>query len=133
MKILTTAIPVPNITRWQVDSAAFDPDSDVPTGEVRVRFLCAGGTVYGPNGSDADWVLPIGDDAGSCGNISKSGSPIGVRDILIRQPNTKTGVFSLCWAAWRGAANTKIARNNALESILTNANIGLLSANLAGT
>ena len=132
MKTLITALVVPNVTRLQVVRAWFDPDAPMPRGEIEIKFLMVGGNALGPNGTNGTWTVPIVNTAGGeC--IAKNATPTGVGDVLIIQPNPNTGVFTACWNAWRGAANTKTARNNALEAIIDTPAVGILSADLAGT
>jgi hypothetical protein len=132
MKNLNTVLVVPNVSRFQVVRAHFDPDAVVPVGEIEIRFLMVGGNSYGPNGTNGTWVVPIIDTAGG-GRLAKNAAPTGAGDAIVTQPNPNTGVFTACWNAWRSAPNTKKGRNNALEAIIDTPAIGILSAELAGT
>lgn len=132
MKNLNTVLVIPNVSRFQVVRAHFDPDAAEPVGEIELRFLMVGGNSYGPNGTNGTWVVPIIDTAGG-GRLAKNAAPTGAGDAIVTQPNPNTGVFTACWNAWRSAPNTKNGRNNALEAIIATPAIGILSAELAGT
>lgn len=133
MKNLNTVLVVPNVSRFQVVRAWFDPDAYEPIGEIEIRFLMVGGNPYGPNGTTGTWKVPVINTAGVGGQLAKNGAPTGAGDAIVTQPNPNTGVFTACWNAWRGAPNTKIGRNNALEAIIDTAAVGILSTDLAGT
>lgn len=132
MKNLNTVLVVPNVSRFQVVRAWFDPDAAEPHGEIELRFLMVGGNNYGPNGTTETWKVPVVNTAGG-GRLAKNGAPTGAGDAIVTQPNPNTGVFTACWNAWRSAPNTKVGRNDALEAIIDTAAVGILSTDLAGT
>lgn len=132
MKNLNTILVIPNVSRFRVVRAWFDPDAAEPVGEIEIRFLMVGGNTYGPNGTTDTWKIPVVNTAGG-GRLAKNAAPTGAGDAIVTQPNPNTGVFTACWDAWRSAPNTKNGRNNALEAIIDTPAIGILSAELAGT
>jgi hypothetical protein len=130
MKIMTTQIVIPNIIRVQVDKFLPSKDDDVPYGILYIILLMAGGKVYGPQGKPVPFVLTITDEPGR--GLAKNATPTGAYDLIIEQPNPRTGVFSALLAAWEAATpQNKNQRNLAVEALLVTQ--GVLSADLGWT